>query len=138
MRTTSLRRAVLVAIVVVAAACEGKSDVVAADPAPVVSQTQAPASTMKLQPWETFSDRFVGCAGGCGQRMTGPTEGVVVQPGAMIGQRAYCPVSGVAFEIKPVTSRRSVGDRTFYFCCESCAEYFMQNQGAILAARGLT
>ena len=51
------------------------------------------------------------------------------------GEKAYCPVSGVVFEVKKDGARRSVGDRTFFFCCESCANFFSENQARVLSAR---
>ena len=67
--------------------------------------------------------------------MAGRSAGVETQPGAQIGQRTYCPVSGVAFEVKQASARRIVGSTTFFFCCESCATYFSAHQDAVLAAR---
>jgi hypothetical protein len=100
------------------------------------ASTAAASTIKKLEPWDTYDELFAGCAGGCGMRMTGPTEGVVAQPGVVVGQHTYCPVSGVAFEIKATSAHRKVGETTLYFCCESCAAYFTANQASILAARG--
>jgi YHS domain-containing protein len=144
MRKTPLLRFVLVVfLVTLATACEstnncdecehGKRSATTA----VASPTQAAMTVTKIQPWETANEAFNGCAGGCGMRVAGPQEGVIVQPGAMVGQYTYCPVSGVAFEIKAASAHRTIGDKTLYFCCESCAAYFMTNQASILAARGI-
>ena len=112
----------------------------AATPAPAPAKTAAttpPASTVAVAPWETADAAFNGCAGGCGLRVAGPTEGVLVQPGAVIGQRVYCLISGVVFEVKPTSVQRVVGGKTLYFCCEACAQYFTANQARILALRGI-
>ena len=134
MKKTPLLRYVLVLLIAtLACACERKE----VKQGSKATATVGASTIKKLQPWETVHEGFNGCAGGCGMRVAGPTEGVIAQPGAMIGQRVYCPVSGVAFEVKPTTAQRVVGDMTLYFCCESCAGYFMTNQTSILAARGI-
>jgi YHS domain-containing protein len=94
-------------------------------------------ATVRLEPWLPANATFNGCARGCGVRATGPVEGVKAQPGAMLGQLTYCPVSGVVFEVQLTSARRDLGGRTLYFCCESCAQYFSQNQAEIMAMRGL-
>jgi YHS domain-containing protein len=63
---------------------------------------------------------------------------VVVQPGAEQGQQAYCPVSGVVFQVKDSSPHREVDGRPVYFCCESCANYFTANRERVIAARGLS
>jgi hypothetical protein len=62
---------------------------------------------------------------------------VKVQPGAKIGDRTYCPVSGVVFEVKEASAHRDVGAQRLYFCCEKCAMYFSEHQDHVLAAREL-
>jgi YHS domain-containing protein len=140
MRTPLLRYVVVGLLISVAPACDRHDACTDCEPgkSTAAAPSVAAASTMKkLAPWETFSDDFVGCAGGCGTRMTGPTEGVVAQPSVIVGQHTYCPVSGVAFEVKATSAHRTIGGTTLYFCCESCAAYFTANQGSILAARGI-
>ena len=61
----------------------------------------------------------------------------MVQPGATENQRAYCPVSGVVFDVKASSARREVRGKTLYFCCEACAKYFSENEQRVSAARGL-
>ena len=59
----------------------------------------------------------------------------MVQPGASPGQRAYCPVSGVAFDVKDKSAHRDLDGRKLYFCCEACAVYFTENRERVVAAR---
>ena len=59
------------------------------------------------------------------------------QPGAAAGDRTYCPVSGVVFEVTAASPRREVAGRPLYFCCEKCAAYFSAHAGQVSAARGL-
>jgi YHS domain-containing protein len=93
--------------------------------------------TRALEPWETIDPMFEGCAGGCGLRADGPTEGVVVQPGAAIGHATYCLVSGVVFDITEASVKREVDGKTFWFCCEGCAQHFTAHTAEVLALRGL-
>ncbi len=135
-----VRSSVAALLAAMAPACDGKTRCTDCEPAKVIAAVKsmgATPTTTKLQPWETFNEGFNGCAGGCGMRMAGPSQDVATQPGAMIGQTTYCPVSAVAFEIKPTSVTRRVGDKTLYFCCESCAAYFTANQAAVLTARGI-
>jgi YHS domain-containing protein len=122
------------AVVVLLASCQQKSDCSTCDhdKQPVVARS----TKATLEPWQTFSDKFAGCAGGCGMRATGPTDGVATQP-VMAGQYTYCLVSGVVFQTQIQSARRTVGAKTFYFCCEACAQFFTENQAAVLAARGI-
>ncbi len=142
MRKTPLLRYLLVVLIAaLAPGCERKKDCADCEHGKHLATppTTAASQTVKtLQPWETFNEGFNGCAGGCGMRVAGPQDGVVAQPGALVGQRTYCPVSGVAFVIKATSAHRTVGDKTLYFCCETCAAYFTANQAQILAARGIT
>jgi YHS domain-containing protein len=62
----------------------------------------------------------------------------VIQPGAPIGQHAYCPVSGVTFEVKDSSPRIELDGKTIYFCCSGCEAYFAQHQERIVALRGLS
>jgi YHS domain-containing protein len=64
-----------------------------------------------------------------------PAVGVVAQPGASVGQRVYCPVSGVVLEVTAQGAHRDRPDGRWYFCCEPCAVYFTRNEQAIRAAR---
>src|SRR5687767_7180809 len=87
-------------VVAALAACEQQR---AASEPPAAPEPAAPAASVaarQLEPWDSVDEMFSGCAGGCGLRATGPTEGVAAQPGAAIGQSTYCPVSGVVFEVK--------------------------------------
>src|SRR5262245_22264124 len=78
------------------ATCDHAPHVTTAAPATAPAASTGPqAAVAKLAPWQTFDAAFNGCAGGCGMRMAGPTDDVVAQPGAMLGQKTYCLVSGV-------------------------------------------
>jgi YHS domain-containing protein len=70
-------------------------------------------------------------------RAVGGSADVIQQPGAHAGQQAYCPVSGVVFEVKAGSARREVNGKPVYFCCEGCANYFNEHREAVIAARGL-
>lgn len=70
--------------------------------------------------------------------MPGQVAGAVVQPGAAVGDRTYCPVSGVVFSVKADSAARKVGERTLWFCCEACASYFALHEHEVLAARTAT
>jgi hypothetical protein len=54
-----------------------------------------------------------------------------------LGERTYCPVSGVVFEVKETSPVRSVSGRPVYFCCEKCAMYFSEHGEQVSGARGL-
>jgi YHS domain-containing protein len=62
---------------------------------------------------------------------------VKVQPGVSVGDRTYCPVSGVVFEVKESSAHRDVGGKPVYFCCEKCATYFSEHQDHVVAVRSL-
>ena len=96
------------------------------------------AAASKLEPWQPTDEAFRGCEGGCGLRVASSAADVVRQPGARLGQRIYCPVSGVVFEVKESTPRRDVNGQLLYFCCEACAQYFDGHRERILALRGLS
>lgn len=97
--------------------------------------TPAPS---KLEPWQPADEAFRGCEGGCGLRVTGGVADVVGQPGAHLGQRTYCAVSGVVLEIKESTPYRDVNGQPLYFCCEACAQHFDGHREQILALRGFS
>src|SRR6266702_3261611 len=63
-----------------------------------------PSVVSTIAPWEPVESTFKGCEIGCGTR--GANSLAVVQPGAAVGQLAYCPVSGVVFRIKESSPRR--------------------------------
>jgi hypothetical protein len=69
--------------------------------------------------------------------VAGRSAGAVVQPGATVGARTYCPVSGVEFVVRPDGPRRELADQTLHFCCESCAVFFSEHREQVLAARGM-
>jgi YHS domain-containing protein len=88
--------------------------------------------------WEPIDADFKSCEGGCGTRATGTSAGVKAQPGVAPGDRTYCPVSGVVFQVTEASARREVGGRPVFFCCEKCAAYFSAHAGQVIAARGLS
>ena len=63
---------------------------------------------------------------------------MIEQPGAKSDDSAYCPVSGVVFQVKESSPRREVAGKPIYFCCEACAKYFSENRERVLAARNLS
>lgn len=63
---------------------------------------------------------------------------MTVQPGVRLGERTYCPVSGVVFTVKESSAHREVDGRAIYFCCEVCAQYFSEHAAQVVAARGLS
>ena len=62
----------------------------------------------------------------------------MVQPGAKLDERTYCPVSGVVFQVKGSSSHRDIDGKPLYFCCEACAAYFSANREHVLAARSIS
>lgn len=70
--------------------------------------------------------------------MAGRSAGVVTQPGVKEGERTYCPISGVVFEVSNASPRREVGGKPVYFCCESCARYFSDHAEHVAAVRGFS
>jgi hypothetical protein len=60
-----------------------------------------------------------------------------VQPGATVGKKTYCPVSGVVFTISDASPRDDVEGRSIYLCCGSCAKYFAENRARLIVARQL-
>ena len=71
-------------------------------------------------------------------RQSGSSPDITAQPGAQPGQRVFCVVSGVSFEVKESSPRRDVAGRPAYFCCDSCARYFDENRDRVLAIRGIS
>jgi len=68
--------------------------------------------------------------------MVGRSVDIIEQPTASQGQRTYCPVSGVVFQVKESSPHHNVGGHAYYFCCPACAAYFEQNRDRVLAMRG--
>jgi len=102
------------------------------------SEESAPvAHAGPVQIWEPVDPAFAGCQGTCGGHADGLVDGVVVQPGALPGQRAYCPVSGAVFEVDPAQPHVEIAGGTLWFCCRACFTYFQDHQDDVLRARGL-
>lgn len=97
----------------------------------------APAAAVpiavRLAAWDPVDAAFKGCEGGCGSRGEDPKAHL--QPGASVGDLAYCPVSGVVFTVKAQSPRADVEGKPVFFCCDSCAAHFASNRTAVLAAR---
>jgi hypothetical protein len=69
--------------------------------------------------------------------VAGRSAGVAEQPGAVMGGKTYCLVSGVVIDVKPSSPHRTVDGTTVFFCCESCATYFDGHRDHVLALRGV-
>jgi copper chaperone len=90
-----------------------------------------------LLPWEPADASFIGCSNGfCGFR-TPNAKGIVPQPGAAVGQKVYCPVSGVVLAIKESTLSVAIEGKPVYVCCEGCARYLAANRERVLSLRGI-
>lgn len=100
-------------------------------------QAAAPARTGPLSPWDPVDDAFAGCAESCGSHVEGAGADVVAQPGAVVGDRTYCPVSGAVFEVDADHPHVEVDRHTLWFCCAACARYFAAHRDAVLDARGI-
>jgi hypothetical protein len=97
----------------------------------------APARTGPLALWDPVDDAFAGCQGACGAHVEGVHADIIAQPGATLGQRTYCPVSGAVFEIAAEHPHVDVDGQTLWFCCAGCAMYFEAHRDEVLAARGM-
>jgi hypothetical protein len=87
--------------------------------------------------WEPVDSSFSGCAKSCGTGARGPRDDAHAQPGAKVGDLAYCPVSGATFRVREESAHRAVDGKVLYFCCEACATYFSSHQAEVLAKRSL-
>lgn len=54
-----------------------------------------------------------------------------------MGQKTYCPISGVVFEVKETSVGLDLNGRPLVFCCGACAKYFAENTEKVARARGL-
>ena len=88
-----------------------------------------------LEIWDPVSEDFRGCSRTCGSRVGGEIAGVVHQPGGKLGDRVYCLVSGVAFQVKGDSAVRGSATVSLYFCCNECADYFSEHRGDVLRLR---
>jgi hypothetical protein len=59
------------------------------------------------------------------------------QPGAAVGDRVYCPVSGAVFTVTADSQRREHGGKPLWFCCPGCATHFDAHTARVASARGL-
>jgi YHS domain-containing protein len=94
------------------------------------------AQTGPLEAWDPVSEGFAGCQESCGAHVEGASADIVSQPGASIGQRTYCPVSGAVFEVTASHPHVEVDGQTLWFCCDGCAAYFEAHREEVLSARG--
>lgn len=90
-----------------------------------------------LSAWDPIDDSFAGCQAACGAHVEGADPSIVAQPGASIGQRVYCPVSGAVFTVGAEHPHAEVDGHTVWFCCTGCAAYFEAHRDEVLQARGM-
>ncbi len=95
------------------------------------------ARTGPLAAWDPIDDAFAGCQAACGAHVEGADPTIVPQPGASIGQRTYCPVSGAVFTVAADHPHADVDGHTIWFCCAGCAAYFEAHRDEVLDARGM-
>ena len=120
-------RPLLVFFLLVAACHESKS---------VVAEPKAATRVVALlAPSESVDPLFKGCEGACGTR--GEDPNAKLQPGAKIGDLAYCAVSGVVFRVTEKSPKTDVDGKPVYFCCDGCAQHFAGHRKEVLTARGL-
>jgi YHS domain-containing protein len=55
-----------------------------------------------------------------------------------MGHLAYCPVSGVTFEVKGSSPKIELDGQTIYFCCSGCEAYFTEHKERVVRLRGLS
>ncbi len=101
-----------------------------------VCETRAPR-TGPLAAWDPIDEAFAGCQAACGAHVEGADPGIVTQPGASIGDRTYCPVSGAVFTVAAEHTHAEVDGHTVWFCCAGCAAYFEAHRDEVLDARGM-
>ena len=90
-----------------------------------------------LAPSDPVDSAFTACSHSCGLRSAKDRAAARSQPGAVLGDVVYCPVSGAVFRVGEQSPQRQSRDRTFYFCCEACAGWFTKHEADVLAQRGL-
>ena len=114
----------------------GKADADATDAGAIAASLLKHGFKVRLAPWEPVDAMFTGCSNGsCGTRITNAK--VVAQPGAKLGQKVYCPVSGVVLVVQASTPTVDVDGKPVRVCCEGCARHFKAHRGQVLALRGL-
>ena len=107
------------------------------DPATIAQSIVKKGLQVILLPWEPADASFIGCSNGfCGFR-TPNAKGIVPQPGAAVGRKVYCPVSGVVLAIKDSTLAEEIEGKPVYVCCEGCKRYLAANRERVLALRGI-
>jgi YHS domain-containing protein len=105
-------------------------------PHPPDEATAASVRT-ELAPWASVDPSFNGCARSCGAGPGAKRDDAQLQPSAVLGDYTYCPVSGALFRIAENSPKRTVAGKAYYFCCETCANYFASHADEVLAKRGL-
>src|SRR5688500_6467120 len=106
-----IRRVSIPLVLLVLAAC---GDTTAPAPTPAAAAA-APAAAGAIEPWMPVNAAFAGCQGACGAAVTAPDPDVVAQPGANIGQRTFCPVSGAVFRVEATHHHAEVGGQRLWF-----------------------
>lgn len=101
------------------------------------SDPPAAAPGASLAPWEPADAAFAGCHGACGAHAEAVPDDAVIQPGAHVGDRTFCPVSGALFVVEDTHPTAQIAAGTLWFCCEGCATYFATHRDAVLRARGI-
>lgn len=96
-----------------------------------------PPRTGPLAAWDPIDDAFAGCQAACGAHVEGTDPTIVSQPGASVGDRTYCPVSGAVFTVEAEHPHAEVDGHDVWFCCAGCAAYFEAHRDEVLDARGM-
>jgi hypothetical protein len=104
---------------------------------PGAPSSRAAEPVVRLAADEPVDARFSACALSCSAGLFSDKRKAVPQPGARVGDVAFCVVSGAVFDVTGASPRRELAARTLFFCCEACAGYFSQHRQDVLAARCL-
>lgn len=116
---------------------ESPAAVAAPASASVTTSASAGARAARVALGESVDPAFEGCKSACGSRSPALRATARAQPGAVLGDVVFCPVSGAVFRVNEGAQRREVLGKTLYFCCASCAAYFDAHRDEVLAARGI-
>jgi hypothetical protein len=91
----------------------------------------------RIEADEAVDQAFTGCTKSCGSRSAKDRREAKPQPGVSPGDITFCPVSGAVFRVANETPSRDARGMRLYFCCESCAAFFKDNEAKVLAMRGI-
>jgi hypothetical protein len=64
---------------------------------------------------------------GCEHGNAGAEKSVVPMSQAKVGDRTLCPVMNTVFTVLPDSPKAEVDGKTYYFCCDGCANKFKEN-----------